>query len=390
MELVKVLRVGVDGTDNNPADMEPLSYSTSNLVRRTGRVQAFVEASVLASGSVAELRFRRMPYNAPMGTKHQRSEANTQKGAKASVAKGGERKAWLTELETRFADAEETLGSRRRDLLRTILEHPEDTYFLSSRALAKHCEVDTATIVRTAQALGYERYADFAADLRAHFLSRITPYALMKSAARENRSIADHIDHGFELEMNNLQALRAGLVTDEVVKMAKMIERARRIMVVGVDFAAPLAQLLAYALVAVGLNAEAPIGSTGNLQQKVQLLGAKDLLIAISFGRCLQDTVDSVVCAKNNGVPTFGLTDSEQSPIARSCDHFWKASVASPSFHLSYVAPVAAINALLVCCAQLHPERSLASLQRKEQNFRQRWYTPKSPEKGVANRSKSE
>src|SRR5436190_15858257 len=95
---------------------------------RPGVTVKIFEASALASGSVAELRFRGMPYNAPMGTKHQRSEANTQKGAKASVAKGGERKAWLTELETRFADAEETLGSRRRDLLRTILEHPEDAY----------------------------------------------------------------------------------------------------------------------------------------------------------------------------------------------------------------------------------------------------------------------
>ncbi len=281
-------------------------------------------------------------------------------------------------LETRFAGAEERLGPRRRELVRNILTHPEDAYFLSSRALAKHCHVDTATIVRTVQALGYKRYADFAADLRAHFLARITPYALMKSVARENRSVSDQIRQSLEFEMRNLQALSSGLSTDEVVRMAKKINAARRIMIVGVDFAAPVAQLFAYALVAVGLHADAPTGSTGYLQQSIQLLGSRDLLIAISFGRCLQDTVDSVICAKNNGVPTFGITDSEQSPIARFCDHYWKASVASPSFLESYVAPVAAINALLVCCAQLHPGRSLVSLQKKEENFRQRWYTPQS------------
>ncbi len=284
----------------------------------------------------------------------------------------------VTSLETRFTEAEERLGARRRDLVRNILEHPEEAYFLTSRALAKHCQVDTATIVRTVQALGYKRYADFSADLRAHFLARITPYALLKSAARENRSIADYIEQSFEFELRNLQALSSSVSPDEVVRMAKKIDNTHRVMVVGVDFAAPLAQLLAYALVAVGLNAVAPIGSTGYLQQSIQLLGAKDLLIAISFGRCLQDTVDSVICAKKNGVPTFGITDSEQSPIARFCDHFWKTSVASPSFLESYVAPVAAINALLVCCAQLRPGRSLASLQKKEENFRQRWYTPQS------------
>lgn len=312
----------------------------------------------------------------------------TQSGKKneGNPGDGRERKPWMTALENRFAHVQDSLGSRRRDLVRQILDHPEDTYYLSSRALAKFYGVDTATIVRTVQALGYDRYADFAADLRAHFLSRITPYTLMKSAARDKRSIADHIEHSLELDMHNLQALRAGLPADEIIKIAKIVDRARRVLVVGVDFAAALAHMLAYALVAIGLDAEAPIGSTGNLHQNVLLLGPKDLLIAISFGRCLQDTVDAVICASDKGVPTLGITDSDQSPIARYCDHFWNTSVASPAFHESYVAPVAAVDALLVACAQLRPERSLANLQRKEQQFRNRWYSPRrADERGSVN-----
>jgi DNA-binding MurR/RpiR family transcriptional regulator len=301
-----------------------------------------------------------------------------------------ERKTWTTALESRFAQVEEVLGSRRRDLVRQILDHPEDTYFLTSRALAKFYSVDTATIVRTIQALGYERYADFAADLRAHFLSRITPYTLMKSAARDKRSIADHVEHSLELDAHSLQALRASLSPDEIIKMARIVDRARRVLVVGVDFAAALAHMLAYALVSIGMDAETPVGSTGNLHQKVLVLGPKDLLIALSFGRCLQDTVDSVICASDNGVPTFGITDSDQSPIARFCDHSWNTSVASPAFHESYVAPVAAINALLVACAQLRPERSLANLQRKEQKFRNRWYSPNRGDERKSKNSKVE
>jgi DNA-binding MurR/RpiR family transcriptional regulator len=301
-----------------------------------------------------------------------------------------ERKTWTTALESRFAQVEEVLGSRRRDLVRQILDHPEDTYFLTSRALAKFYSVDTATIVRTIKALGYERYADFAADLRAHFLSRITPYTLMKSAARDKRSIADHVEHSLELDAHSLQALRASMSPDEIIKMARIVDRARRVLVVGVDFAAALAHMLAYALVSIGMDAETPVGSTGNLHQKVLVLGPKDLLIALSFGRCLQDTVDSVICASDNGVPTFGITDSDQSPIARFCDHSWNTSVASPAFHESYVAPVAAINALLVACAQLRPERSLANLQRKEQKFRNRWYSPNRGDERKSKNSKVE
>jgi DNA-binding MurR/RpiR family transcriptional regulator len=292
------------------------------------------------------------------------------------ISADDERKPWLTALEARFAQAEPNLSASRQELLRNILDHAEETYFLSSRALAKRYDLDPTTIVRTVQALGYKRYGEFAADLRSHFVTRITPYAVMKSAVRDKRSVANHIEHTLETDVQNLNSLRSQLDVKQVVEIAKRIDRARRIMVVGIDFAASLSNLLAYGLVSVGYDAEAPAGSVGNLQQKILLLGPKDLLIAISFGRCLQDSVDSVIRAHGNGVPTVGFTDSEKSPIARFSDVSWITSVSSPSFHGSYVAVVSAINALLVACSQLHPQRSLAALRRKEQEFRSRWYTP--------------
>jgi len=295
---------------------------------------------------------------------------------RGTISAEDERKPWLTALEARFAQAEPNLSASRQELLRNILDHAEETYFLSSRALAKRYDLDPTTIVRTVQALGYKRYGEFAADLRSHFVTRITPYAVMKSAVRDKRSVANHIEHTLEIDVQNLNALRSQLDVKQVVEIAQRIDRARRIMVVGIDFAASLSNLLAYGLVSVGYDAEAPAGSAGNLQQKVLLLGPKDLLIAISFGRCLQDTVDSVIRAHGNGIPTVGFTDSEKSPIARFSDVSWITSVASPSFHGSYVAVVSAINALLVACSQRHPQRSLAALRRKEQEFRSRWYTP--------------
>jgi DNA-binding MurR/RpiR family transcriptional regulator len=294
---------------------------------------------------------------------------------------GFERKVWMTALESRFEQAKENLNPSRSRLIADILSHAEDTYFLSARALAKRYEIDKATVVRSVQILGYKKYAEFAADLRSHFVNRLTPYKLMKAAAREHRSVADHVDHSFEMEVHNLQALRSQLDSTHVIKLANQLNRARRIIVVGVDFAKSLSYLLAYGLCSLGYDAEAPSGSAGNLQQKVNLLGPKDLLIAISFGRCLQATVDALLRARKKGVPTFGITDSEKTPIARFCDSFWIASIANPSFHGSYVAPIAAIDALFVACAHIQPKRSLESLQQKDEDSRSRWFSPP-PETG--------
>src|SRR5262245_53969493 len=199
----------------------------------------------------------------------------------------------LTQLEARFADAQSRLAPRRRQMIRAILDHPEETYFLSSRELGKRFNMDAATIVRTIQVLGYDRYAEFAADLRRHFVARITPYTTMQAATREKQSVADRLRQNVDKDIANLHLLKTGLDTTQVIAVAKRIHRARRVVVVGIDLAASLAHFLAYGLAVQGFDAEAPVGSAGNLIHKIKVLDAKDLVIAISFGRCLRETVEA-------------------------------------------------------------------------------------------------
>lgn len=285
-----------------------------------------------------------------------------------------------TALEENFDRAMKTLGARRKNLIQTILDDSEETYFLSSRGLAKRYSVDVGTIVRTTQALGYKRYADFISDLRAHFVVRINPYTVMKAATlRGRRSVSDHIRNCIELGAHNLGALRSELDPRKVIEVAKKINRARRIVVVGIDFAATLSYYFSYLLVAYGgFDAEAPVGSSAHLIQKVNLLGPRDLLIAISFGRCLRATVETAIHAGSRGVTTFGITDNNRSPIARFCGGCLIVPTASAELSVSYVAPVSAIEAVLTASAYLNPKRTLAILKRKEENERQfedRWYS---------------
>jgi DNA-binding MurR/RpiR family transcriptional regulator len=280
----------------------------------------------------------------------------------------------LTSLEVRFAQS--PLSGTRRRLIREILDNHEETFFLSSRELAKRYNVDAATIVRTVQALGYERFADFAADLRQHFVNHITPYTVLKAATQEKRSVTQQIQHCMERDVESMNVLRSSLAADRAVDLAKRIHGARNILVVGVDLAASLAWFLAYGLIPLGFAAEAPVGSTGNLQHKIDLLTVKDLLVAISFGKCLRETVEAVDRAHERGIPTFGITDSDTTPIALHCDDYLLAPTSSPSFTGSYVAPMALLNTIIVACAHLRPKRALAMLSRTEQEYRtgRRWY----------------
>ena len=281
-----------------------------------------------------------------------------------------------TAIEQRLAVAQDRLNPRRRRIIQAALENPDETFFLSSRALARRYRVDPATIVRTIQVLGYRQYADFLKDLREHFIQRVTPYRIVEATAREKRSVTDHVRHSLDRDLHNLDAVRSGLDPVRAVDLARRIHRARNVVVVGVDLAASLAWFLAYGLDALGFDAQAPVGSTGILQHKVRLLAKRDLVVAISFGRCLRATIDAVTQAKARGVPTFGITDSDTTPIARSCDAYLLAPISASTFTGSYVAPMAVLNAVLVACAQLKPRRSLSLFRQTEKEYLsgERWY----------------
>lgn len=279
-------------------------------------------------------------------------------------------------LELRILRSKRQLNHRRRRLLQSIMENARESCFLSSRQLAQRYRVDPATIVRTAQALGYERFGEFARDLRGHFLHTLTPYAVMQAVASRHTTLHERVRQTVHEDLDRLRALQSSLGPELVIALARQIHKSRRIVIVGVDLAASLSVFLAYSLTALGFDAEAPAGSAGNLLHHVRFLTRKDLLIAISFRKCLKETVEAARLARSRQVPTFAITDSGDGPLGRYCDRYLAVSIESSSIAGSYVAAMAALNAVIVACTHLSPKRSLAALKttRDEYLAGPRWF----------------
>ena len=285
---------------------------------------------------------------------------------------------WSTPLELRMQQADGKLSPRRKRLLLSILENAADTYHLSSRKMAQRYGVDAATIVRTIQVLGYDEFSQFLSDLRGHFVTRITQYQVMRSTVRKYPAVDEHVLHSLEMDRANMEALRESVPPERIVELARRLNKARLIVVVGVDFAYSLAWQMAYGLSWLGLRAEAPMGSFGNLHHRARALGRGDILVAISFGRCLRVSVEAAQTARRQGAWTFGITDVGNSPVARTCHDHWAVSVTSPIHNASYVAVVSALDALQVACAHLESRRALKWLREieREEDAAGRWFAP--------------
>jgi DNA-binding MurR/RpiR family transcriptional regulator len=132
---------------------------------------------------------------------------------------------------------------------------------------------------------------------------------------------------------------------------------------------------LDYNLGTLGLNTVAAI-TPGEIVHRVRHVNNRDVVIAISYGRGLQQTVEGIKLAHEKGACCVAISDTFLSPLARFADDFFVTSTEHLSYADSYVAGMGLLNALLVACANVHRRRNVSVLKKvaQEQRTGFRWY----------------
>lgn len=273
-----------------------------------------------------------------------------------------------------LAERIDQLSIKRQEVVRPILEHPREYVLLSVRAMAKRLRTDPATIVRIVQGLGFGSYREFQHHLHELSLAYATSLDTMQSGGRDP-SVPSHVTESLEQDIKNLQGLKNSLDTQRLVALAKRFHEARRIVLLAGDLAAGLADYLEYQVSLLGLPIFAAT-SMGRVLHLVRAVNKHDLVIAMSFRRGLRQTVEGAQQARDRGAYCVGIADTYLSPLARECDEIFLASVESPSFGASYVAPVALLNSLLAAIGQYRRAQTLSIVKQiaEEQRKGFRWY----------------
>jgi len=274
-----------------------------------------------------------------------------------------------------LAERIEQLSTKRQEIIRPILEHPRDYVLLSVRALAKRLHTDPATIVRIVHGLGFETYRHFQHHLHELSLAFATSLDTMQQTAASGTDGCPVRDSVFR-DLKNLQALKNSVDTARFAPLAKRVYGARRVVILGGDLAAVLAEYFGHHLNLLGLPVFVAT-SAGSMTHSSRSLTEKDLVFAISFRRGLRQTVEAAQQARKNGAYCVGIADTYLSPLARICQEVFLASIDSISFGASYTAPIALLNAMLTAIGEFRRPRTMEIVREldEEQRKGSRWYT---------------
>ncbi|MDQ3249431.1 MAG: MurR/RpiR family transcriptional regulator [Chloroflexota bacterium] len=255
-----------------------------------------------------------------------------------------------------------------------IMSNYYEVSFMTAAQLAYAVGVDTTTVVRFSQRLGYNGYPDLLHDIRAQVKAEI--YAAYKPKALSPSDPAGVFNDRANQEQHNLKQMLTHNPPEHVESIAAMFGKAKHVVLMAEGYAEAVAELTAQQLRHRGITAEAVADDPVKRAATLMTLGNGTLVIGISATEYGAGVARALEYARARGCATLGVVGSLASPVNRMSDKvvFAPTDVAGPL--PSIVALVAALAALV----QIASKDNQASVDKHLTGFKQAYQFLTQPE----------
>ena len=243
-----------------------------------------------------------------------------------------------------------TFSKGQRLIAKYILEYYDKAAFMTANRLGKTVGVSESTVVRFAVELGYDGYPRMQKAMQEMVLNRLTSVQRIE-VANDRIGDQDVVSMVLQADMEKLRQTGETLNREDFNAAVDAVLKAKKVYMMGVRSAAPLANFLGYYLNYMFNNVQIITASGSEMFEKIVGITSEDALVAISFPRYSSSTAKGAQYCRSTGATVIGLTDTRMSPLGQNADHVLIAKSDMVSLVDSLVAPLSVINAMIVAIA---------------------------------------
>lgn len=244
--------------------------------------------------------------------------------------------------------SEKKLSKGHKKLVKYISENYDKAAFMTASKLGETVGVSESTVVRFATEMGFKGYPELQKELQQMIKSKLTAVQRMEVSSNligEDNAIKKVLNGDVELIRDTLESVSEV----EFKKAVEIINKAKRIYILGVRSSAALSSFLYFYLNPVFENVVLVDTSSGSeMFEQMFRISEEDVCVAISFPRYSKQTINALRFINDRGTKIIAITDSNVSPIAEYADTLLVAKSDMVSVVDSLVAPLSLINALIV------------------------------------------
>lgn len=255
-----------------------------------------------------------------------------------------------------------------------IMSNYYEVSFMPAAQLAYAVGVDTTTVVRFSQRLGYNGYPDLLHDIREQVKSEI--YAAYEPKELSPADPAGAFIDRVTQEQHNLKQMLTHNPPEHIESIAAMFGKAHYVVLIAEGYAEAVAELTAQQLRHRGIAAEAVTDDPVKKAATLMNLNANTLVIGISATEYGGNVARALEFARAKNCATLGVVGSLASPVNRMSDKviFAPTDVAGP------LPSIVALVAALATLVQIASKDNAASVDRHLDAFKQAYQFLTQPE----------
>ena len=272
----------------------------------------------------------------------------------------------------------DSLSPSQRQVAQFLLVGGIDVVHFTITEIAEAVGVNSSTVVRTAQALGFEGFPQLQSVLRSQFLNQaklsqrmqIGSQKLMDYLSADTEDDAHLFNTVLRDELQTLLDLPQHVPTQAFDQAVDLLDGARRVYIIGLGSSFPLA--LNFGIVLRYIRPAAIVLTPGIDPIAAQLIAleADDLIFSLCFARYTRETLTVMDVGRERGAQVVTVTDSHVSPAAIRAD----LALIVPfrlRLYSNTVALFALLDALLGALSLRYPEKTRQRLDRLEELYQE-------------------
>ncbi|OPJ57204.1 MurR/RpiR family transcriptional regulator [Alkalithermobacter paradoxus] len=239
------------------------------------------------------------------------------------------------------------LSKGQKLIAQFILDNYDKAAFMTACKLGETVGVSESTVVRFANALGFDGYPKLQRALQELIKTKLTTVQRVEMA-KEYSSDWAILKKVLKSDIDNIRGTLDEVNVESFENLINKTLNAKKIYIVGLRSSTAIAEYLGFYLNLILDNVQVVSYGISDVFEQILNVNKDDLVIGISFPRYSKRTLELFKYAKEQGATLVSLTDSVLSPIAALCDDSIIIKSNMASFVDSLVAPLSFANALIV------------------------------------------
>lgn len=228
-----------------------------------------------------------------------------------------------------------------------ILNNYNKVAFMTASNLGDIVGVSESTVVRYANALGYDGYPKLQKALQESIKTKLT--TLQRFEFSEGYSDREKLIR--KVMNNDIENIRKTIDDIDFMKFDKavnMIRDSKKIYIIGLRSSKVLAEYLAYYLNFIKEDVHLIPSGANDIYDQLINIKEDDTVIVFSFPRYSNRTLSLIEYVSGYCKNTIAITDSETAPIVPMVELSLTAKYSMTTFIDSFVAPMSIINSLII------------------------------------------